>query len=113
MMLGNKNHAYLGERMQRVVGLDRVQRVAQYLKGLICTPTKLHRLYDSSDMYELQFQSLSTMDVQKKYLPCSSGTAHASVVRCLAVSFHRTRRQSHCRHWSQVAGLCRPQCRPV
>jgi hypothetical protein len=65
MMLGNKNHAYLGERMQRVVGLDRVQRVAQYLKGLICTPTKLHRLYDSSDMYELQFQSSNTMDVQK------------------------------------------------
>jgi hypothetical protein len=27
--------------------------------------TKLHRLYDSNDTYELQFQSSNTMDVQK------------------------------------------------
>jgi hypothetical protein len=52
-MLENRNHDYLGERMQRAVGFDGVRRVAQYLRGLICPPTKLHRLYDSSDMYEL------------------------------------------------------------
>jgi hypothetical protein len=64
-MLGNKNHAYLGEKMQCAVGLDEVQRVAQYLKGLVCPPTKLHRLYDSGDTYELQFQRSNIMDAQK------------------------------------------------
>jgi hypothetical protein len=65
MMLGNRNHAYLDKRKQRVVGLDGVQRVAQYLRGLICPSTKLHRLYNSSHTYELQFQRSNTMDVQK------------------------------------------------
>jgi hypothetical protein len=74
------------------VGLSGVWRVAQYLRGLVCPLTKLHRLYDSSDMYELQFQSSNTMDVQKKYLPHSSRMAHALVVRCPVVSFHCTRR---------------------
>jgi hypothetical protein len=65
MMLGNRNHDYLGERTQCTVGLGRVQQVAQYLRGLVCPPTKMHQLYDSSDMYEHQFQSSNTMDVQK------------------------------------------------
>jgi hypothetical protein len=73
-MLGNRNHAYLSERTQRDVGLDGVRRVAQYLRGLVCPPTKLHRLYDSSHTYELQFQRSNTMDVQKKYLPLERPT---------------------------------------
>jgi hypothetical protein len=65
IMLENRNHDYLSERTQHTVGFGGVRRVAQYLRGLICPPTKLHRLYDSSDTYELQFQSLNTMDVKK------------------------------------------------
>jgi hypothetical protein len=53
MKLGNRNHAYFGEIMERIVGLDGVRRVAQYLRVLVCEPSKLHRLYDSSHTYEL------------------------------------------------------------
>jgi hypothetical protein len=65
MKLGNRNHAYFGERMERAVGRDGVRRVAQYVSGLICEPSKLRQLYNSSHTYELQFQRTNTMDVQK------------------------------------------------
>jgi hypothetical protein len=65
MKLGNRNHAYFGEIMECIVGLDGVRRVAQYLRVLVCEPSKLHRLYDSSHTYELQFQRTNTMDVKK------------------------------------------------
>jgi hypothetical protein len=65
MKLGNRKHAYFGERTERAVGLDGVRRVAQYLKGLVCPLTQLHWLYDSSHTYELQFQIMNTIGVQK------------------------------------------------
>jgi hypothetical protein len=65
MKLGNRNHGYLGERTERAVGLGGVRWVAQYLRGFVCPPTKLHQLYDSSHTYELQFQIMNTIDVQK------------------------------------------------
>jgi hypothetical protein len=52
MMYGNRNHAYLGESTERMVGRDGVRRVSQCVSGLICEPSKLCRLYNNSHNYE-------------------------------------------------------------
>jgi hypothetical protein len=67
MKLGNRNHAYLSERTEHAMGLSGVRWVSQYLRGLVCPLTKLHRLYDNSHTYELQFQITNTIDVQKNH----------------------------------------------
>jgi hypothetical protein len=48
MKYGNRNHAYLGESMERTVGRDGVQWVTQCVSGLIYEPSKLRRMYNSS-----------------------------------------------------------------
>jgi hypothetical protein len=52
MKYGNRNHAYLGESTERVVGRDGVWRVTQCVSDLICEPSKLRRLYNNSHNYE-------------------------------------------------------------
>jgi hypothetical protein len=49
----NRNHAYLSESTEHVVGRGRVWWVTQCVSGLICELSNLCRMYNSSHNYEL------------------------------------------------------------
>jgi hypothetical protein len=49
MDLGNRNHAYLDESTEHVVGHDGVWQVTQCVTSLICELSKLRRLCNISD----------------------------------------------------------------
>jgi hypothetical protein len=48
----HSNHAYLSESTEHTVGRGGVQWVTQCISGIICEPSKLHRMYNSSHNYE-------------------------------------------------------------
>jgi hypothetical protein len=50
----NRNHAYLSEGTKCAMGRDGVWQVTQFVSGLICEPSKLRHLYNSSHNYEFQ-----------------------------------------------------------
>jgi hypothetical protein len=54
MKYRTRNHAYLDESTEHVVGRDGVRRVTQCVSGLVCEPSKLRRLHNSSHNYERQ-----------------------------------------------------------
>jgi hypothetical protein len=49
----NRNHAYLSECTERAVGCGRVWQLTEGINDLICEPSKLRRMYNSSHNYEL------------------------------------------------------------
>jgi hypothetical protein len=65
MEYGNRNRAYLGESTERVVGCGVVRRVTQCVSGLVCEPSKLGRLYNSSHNYEFQCKKSYVIEVWK------------------------------------------------
>jgi hypothetical protein len=63
MKYGNRNHAYLSESTEHTVGRGGVRWVTQCVSGLICEPSKLCHLYNSSHNYEQQCKISCILEV--------------------------------------------------
>jgi hypothetical protein len=61
----NRNHAYLGESMEHVVGCGRVRWGTECVSSLICEPSKLRHLYNNSHNYEIQCKNPYIIEVRK------------------------------------------------
>jgi hypothetical protein len=65
MEYGNNYLAYLIKSTEHVVGCGRVRWVTQCVSGLVCEPSKLRRLYNSSHNYELECKNSYILKYEK------------------------------------------------